>query len=218
MIGRIVDMAHPRTAAAIVMLGALSTAGCTTTRTQAQWTDPAFSNHSLQGAKVLVVCGAQETVVRRICQDEVAARIRAIGADPLTAPDAERVVTGAGEIDADKALTAARGMDAKGLFATTVSRDSRDVVVGPSTTVGVGVGSGGWGGGTRVATGVGVSFPVGDSRPVDGYGANMVLTDVATGRLMWTIKVTAPPLRDLGAQIRELAKSGVEAAQSAGLF
>jgi len=214
----IIRTVRPRTAAAVVVLGALLSTGCTTTRTQAQWTDPAFANHPLQGAKVLVVCGAQETVVRRICQDEVASQIRAIGADPLTAADADRVITGAGEIDAETALAVARGMDAKGLFATTVSRESRDVVVGPSTTVGIGVGTGGWGGGTRVATGVGVSLPVGDSRPVDGYGANMVLTDVAAGRLMWTIKVTAPPLRDLGAQIRELAKSGVEAAHGAGLF
>jgi hypothetical protein len=35
---------------------------------------------------------------------------------------------------------------------------------------------------------------------------------------MWTSKVTAPAAQDLGAQIGELARVGVEAAQKAGFF
>jgi hypothetical protein len=210
-------MERSHKAAAAVVLGVLLSTGCASTRMEAQWADPAFANQPLQGAKVLVVCAAKETVVRRVCQDEIAARIRAIGAQPLTASGADREAASAGAIDGDKALAAAREMDAKALFTATISRASSSVV-GPSTTVGVGVGSGGWGGGTRVGGGVGISFPVGGSRVDDAYGANMVLTDVATGRIMWTIKVTAPASRDVGAQIRELARAGVESAQASGLF
>ena len=63
-----------------------------------------------------------------------------------------------------------------------------------------------------------VSVPVGGAGVSTGYAANMVLTDVATGRVMWTSKVTAPASLDVNAQIGQLAKAGVEAAQKAGLF
>jgi hypothetical protein len=50
------------------------------------------------------------------------------------------------------------------------------------------------------------------------YGANLVLTDVATGKMMWTSKVITPASQNVNAQIGALAKVGVTAAQSAGLF
>ena len=46
----------------------------------------------------------------------------------------------------------------------------------------------------------------------------MVLTDVASVRVMWTGTITAPPSDDVDGQIRELARVGVEAAQKAGFF
>jgi hypothetical protein len=46
----------------------------------------------------------------------------------------------------------------------------------------------------------------------------MVLTDVATVRLMWTGKVTTPASQNVSAQIGELARVGVEAARAAGFF
>mgnify|MGYP001168635107 CR=1 FL=1 len=51
-----------------------------------------------------------------------------------------------------------------------------------------------------------------------GYAANMVLTDVATVRMMWTGKVTTPASQNIGAQMGELARVGVEAARAAGFF
>jgi hypothetical protein len=98
-----------------------------------------------------------------------------------------------------------------------VTRDAS--VVGGGSSVGFSIGGfGGSGGGGGVGVGVGVGVPVGGPQVDTAYGANMTLTDVATVRLMWTSKVTAPAAQDLGAQIGELARVGVEAAQKAGFF
>ena len=53
---------------------------------------------------------------------------------------------------------------------------------------------------------------------VSKYGANLVLTDIESGRIMWTSKVTTAASRDVNAQIDKLAQSGVEAAQKAGML
>ena len=192
-------------------LGGFLIAGCAVPKIPAQWTDPAFSNHPLRGAKVLVVCEAEETAVRRICQDEVVARISATGAEPLT--PSEKLASGRD----DGAMAAAREMGAKAVFAAKVTREAS--VIGSSARIGIGVGtSSGRDNGIVVGGAVGTSAPIGSTRIDTAYGANMVLTDVATGRLMWTIKVTTPASQDVGGQIRELAKVGVEEAQKAGMF
>jgi hypothetical protein len=80
----------------------------------------------------------------------------------------------------------------------------------------VGFGLGGFGGGGF--GGVGVSAPVGDTRVATGYAANGSITDVASGRLMWTAKATSAPSDDLNSQVTELAKAVVTGAGKAGLF
>jgi hypothetical protein len=91
--------------------------------------------------------------------------------------------------------------------------------VSPGSSIGIGVGGfGGSGGGSVMGGSVGVGFPVGGGQATTGYAANMVLTDVATVRLMWTGKITTPATQNIGAQIGELARVGVEAARAAGFF
>jgi hypothetical protein len=51
-----------------------------------------------------------------------------------------------------------------------------------------------------------------------GYAADMLVTDVATGRLMWTSRVTTGSWQSLDAQIGELVQTGFEGARKAGLF
>jgi hypothetical protein len=46
----------------------------------------------------------------------------------------------------------------------------------------------------------------------------MVLTDVATVRLMWTGTITTPASDYVEEQIHDLAQVGVEAARDAGFF
>lgn len=203
----------PIIACALVALGTLLAAGCASTKVPAQWTDPAFANRSLHGAKVLVACEAEDTATQRICQEEVATRLSTAGVQPVTAA----AVQGSGASRADGLLAAARENGAKAVFSTTVTREA--TVIGSSTTIGIGVGtSTGWGSGTVVGGGVGTSAPIGPTRVDNAYGASMVLTDVATDKLMWTMKAVTPASQDVVGQIRELAKTGVEEAQKAGMF
>jgi hypothetical protein len=46
----------------------------------------------------------------------------------------------------------------------------------------------------------------------------MVLTDAASVRMMWSSKVTTPASQNIGAQMADLARVGVEAVQKAGFF
>lgn len=199
----------------LLTLGTLLAHGCASAKIPAQWTDPAFATRSLHGTKVLVACEAEDIATRRICQDEVAAQLSAAGVEPVKAATPQE----AGGSHRDDALRAeAREMGAKATFATSVTRDAS--VIGSATTIGIGVGtsSGGWGSGPVVGGGVGVSAPIGGTRIDSAYGASMVLTDVATNKLMWTMKAVAPASQDVVGQIRQLAKTGVEEAQKSGMF
>jgi hypothetical protein len=196
-------------AAALIAASGLLIAGCASTRLDAQWSDPEFQGRSLRGAKVLVVCDANEPVVRRICQEKLAAQVAASGATPVMSP--ETVAAG----PSDKTLAAARGAGATAIFGSTIGPEA--VIVGAGPTFGFGVGGISGGG---VGGGVGISFPFGGGGgQVDtGYAANVVVTDVATGRLMWTSKVTTSSWQPLDTQVTELVKTAVEGAQKAGLF
>ncbi len=205
-------------AALVIGSGVGMMAGCATTEVNVQWTDPEFAGRSLRGEKVLVVCDAPDVAIRGVCQDQVAAQVRASGATPVISADAGLTV---GPPPAnDKTLAAARAAGAKAILGSTIGPDV--TVVSPGASVGIGVGgyssSGGYRGSTGTGGSVGVGFPVGGGQATTGYAANMVLTDVATVRLMWTGKITTPATQNIGAQIGELARVGVEAARAAGFF
>jgi hypothetical protein len=201
--------------AAVLLLGVggCLIAGCASTRVSAEWKDPQFAGRSLRGERVLVVCDADSTAVRRICQDRLAAQVTASGATPVTGDD----LTAGPPPTNDKTLAAARRAGAKAILAATVGQDATVVSPGPSVSFGIG-GFGGSGGRTVTGGGVGIGMPIGGGQVEPAYAADMALTDVETVRLMWTSKVTAPPSRDIEAQVAELAKVGVEAARGAGFF
>lgn len=185
-------------------------AGCASSPVDAQWSDPQLtSGNPLRGARVLVVCEAQDLVLRRICQDQVGAQVIAAGATPVAAPDVAGNVSGGSSA---QYLAAAKAADAKAVFVTAVAPDS--TVAKPGFTVGFGMGGFGGGG----FGGVGVSAPVGDPKVATVYAANGSVTDAASGRLMWTAKATASASQDITSQIAELAKAVVAGAGKAGLF
>jgi hypothetical protein len=183
-----------------------------------QWSDPEFKGRSLRGEKVLVVCDAPDVTIGRVCQDQVAVQLRAAGATPVISSDAG--LTAGPPPTNDKTLAAARAAGAKAILGATIGPEV--TVVSPGTSVGIGIGgiggSGGYRGGTVTGGGVGIGFPIGAGQSSTSYVANMVLTDVATVRLMWTGKVTTPASQNVGAQMSELARVGVEAARAAGFF
>jgi hypothetical protein len=206
-------------ATALSAFAAVLIGGCASTRIQAQWTDPEFADHPLRGAKVFIVCNAKETAIKRNCEDQLVTQVAASGATPVTGPGSDNPPGGTAPVTPEM-LAAARSAGAKAILSSTIAPEA--TIVNPGPTVGLGVGgfggSGGWHSGGSVGGSVGVAVPVGAGQVSTSYAANLVLTDVASGRMMWTSKVTAPASQDVGAQIGELAKTGVAAAQKAGLF
>jgi hypothetical protein len=202
-------------AALLIAAGTGLVAGCATTEVNVQWSDPQFAGRSLKGEKVLVVCEAPDVAMRRVCQDDLAAQLRASGATPVIGSDPALTVGPPPANDAT--VAAARAAGAKAILGSTITRD--ETVVGGGSSIGFGFGgySGGYGGSGRSA-GVGVGVPVDGARATSGYKASMVLTDVASVRLMWTGTITTPASDDVGEQMSELARVGVEAARGAGFF
>jgi hypothetical protein len=187
-------------------------AGCASTETGAEWIDPQFANLPLRGSRIMVVCSAAELPVRKLCQDVLAAELIARGASPVIGPDSvpdpQRPV-------AEAYLGAARAAGARSIFSAALSPDATVVRPGPS----VGVGLGGYGGGrVGIGGGIGISLPIGGGSVQKALGATGVLTNVATGRTMWTVRASTPASRDTAAQVSELGKAVVGAAQKAGFF
>lgn len=202
-------------AAALLGSGGCFIAGCATTAVNAEWKDPQFAGRSLRGERVLVVCDANDTVVRRICQDQLAVQVSAAGAMPITGPETADLTAGPPPAN-DKTLAAAKRAGARAILAATVAPDATVVSGGSGISFGIG-GFGGSGGGVS-GGGVGIGVPIGGGQVETAYAANLGLTDVATVRLMWTSKVTAPPSRNVNMQMGEIAKVGIGAARSAGFF
>ena len=98
-------------------------------------------------------------------------------------------------------LPAAREAGAKAMMVMTVAIAVQDV----SQPFQIGIG--GFGFGSSGSAGVGVSAPVGGGRVTSGYSANGRVTDVPSGRLVWTAKATTPPSSDVNAQMGELSTS-----------
>jgi hypothetical protein len=194
--------------------GPLWLVGCASNNIQAEWMDPEFAGRSLRGEKVLIVCEANAEAVRRICQQQLTTRLTAAGVIPVASTEDNKVSPGTPE-STSNLIAAARAAGAKAVWRSTVAPDATVGRQGPTIGFGVG-GYGGAGGG--VGAGVGVAVPVGPEQVETAYGANFVLTDVATGRVMWTSKVTTPVSRNVAGQMDNLAQSGVAAAQKAGML
>ena len=199
-----------------LVLAALLLAGCASSRIAAQWNDPQFAGQPPRGAKVLVACQAADPTLRRICADRMAARLSALGAVPVLAQDNGDVGEGTSPGEA-ALLQAARSAGAVALLRTQLAPEVVAVAPGPS----IGIGIGGFGGGYRSGGGVGfgVSAPLGAGSSAEtGYGATASLTDVASGKLMWSARASAAPSADIAQQLGTLANQLLDAARQAGLF
>jgi hypothetical protein len=205
------------TARAIIGLatGVFLFSGCATTKLDAQWIDPQFKGHSLHGTKVFVVCEATDVAIKHICQDQLAAQVAALGATPVKGPEGDNSAPNPQPV-ADPYLSAAREAGAEVVLSTAVAPDAKVVNAGPS--IGFGIGGFGGGGGAYRGGSVGVGVPLGGEQVTTGYAANATLTDVKTSKLMWTAKATTPPSKDVNAQVADLTKAVLGAAQKSGFF
>ena len=197
---------------AVLIAGTVLASCASTPQLEAQWTDPSLVAHSglLRGAKVLVACDAFDVAVRQVCQEQLAAEVVARGATPVFI-DSKTPFLADRSLDA-QLLPGARTADAKAVLVVTLTPSSVDADSGPSFSIG------GFGFGRNSAVGVGVSAPIGGARVATGFSANGRVTDVVTGRMVWTASAAAPPSTDLSAQFAALAKTVLDSANKAGLF
>ena len=186
-------------------------ASCASTAVDAQWRNVELPAAYLRGATVLVSCEANEAVLQRLCEDQVVTELGARGARPVLAEPGTVAALQPGVVDMHY-LPAARERGAKAVFSVTVGLASQRISPGFS------IGIGGFGFGRHSSAGVGVSAPIGGGQRTDGYAANGRVTDVSSGRLMWTARASAQPSADAGAQIGELSKAVLDTAARAGLF
>ena len=198
--------------AATVVLAAAALAGCASTRLDAQWSDPQLAANSLRGARVLVVCEAYDLAVKRICQDQMAAEVVARGGTAVPGPD-EGSGAPVRPLNNDQYLGAARQANAKAVLTHSIT--TADVSSGSG--VSIGIGAFGIGGGS-VRGGAGVSVPVGGQQTNTGYAMNSRVTEVNSGKVLWTAKASASPSSDVSAQLSELTKAVFGAADKAQLF
>jgi hypothetical protein len=196
--------------------GAALMAACATTQLEGAWTNPDYSGRTLRGAPVLVACEAQEPTLQRICEDQVAGQIAALGGTPtrnsqLTGGDA------APAAGSDPYMAAARRIGARAIVRTTLSPGAPVASqAGPTIGIGVGGGSGGyggWGGGFG-----GISFPVGGTRVSNAYASETAMIDPANGAIMWSARATSTASQDATGQISELAKTAAAAIKQAGFY
>jgi hypothetical protein len=204
----------PHFSSGVCAFGALLLTACASTQVGLQWVDPAFKSQSLRGTRLLVACDAPETTLQRVCQDAMSAQLQALGAKPVQAPDPG---PSGRQPQVEQMLPAARVAGATAIFSSSVMPDVTVVNAGPAFSVGLG-GFGGSGYGSGVGGGVGVTLPSTMAQASTGYAANAMLTDVTTGRVMWSARATTPAQTNLNAQLDELARAVVGAAQQAGLF
>jgi hypothetical protein len=198
--------------AAVLLAAWLAGAGCAGSAVNAQWSDPQFGGQPPRGARVLVACRAPDATLSRVCADRMAAKLAALGAVPVLAADGGDALPGDAAL-----LQAAREAGAAAVLSATISPDSTQVSAAPS----IGFGIGGFGGGYRSGGGVGIglSAPVGAGAPPStGYAASAGLSDVASGRLMWSGRASAAPSSDVAAQLNALATLLLDAARQSGLF
>jgi hypothetical protein len=199
------NTATPWLAAAALLLS-----GCAGSQLVAQWNDSQFAGQPPRGSKVMVDCQATELTLRRLCSDRINEQLLTAGVQPVPAPDPA-------PMDEATLLRVAQSAGAAALWRTTITPETAAVAPAPS----IGFGIGGFGGGYRSGggVGIGVSAPLGGGGAAEtGYGASAALTDVASGRLMWSARANAAPSSDLNQQLAKMVAQLLEGARQSGLF
>jgi hypothetical protein len=187
-------------------------AGCAaTTEVAAVWVDPQFRGRSFAGQRVWVACEAGELqTLRRLCEDRLAEEVAATGGVAVREPDGAAALP-----DMAAMLAAARRADAVAVLRGTVAQAVQAYNPGPQFSIGIG----GFGGGSSSVGGaVGIALPAGAGSVNTGYALDLGITEVKTGLLVWSARSTAPPSKDLSAQIGELARSTMGAARASGVI
>jgi hypothetical protein len=190
---------------------AAASAGCASPQIDAQWRSTELPSSYLRGATVLVSCETRDLILKRICEDQVVADLATRGARAVLPAPGTVAATEPGSLDT-RYLPAARDSGAKAVLSVSLGASSQNV------SQGIAIGLGGFGFGRYSGAGIGVSAPIGGGRVNTGYSADGRVTDVRSGRLMWTARASTPPSSDVNAQLADLSRTVLDAAGTAGLF
>jgi hypothetical protein len=184
-------------------------AGCATGKLEAQWSDAQFAGQPTGDAKVLVVCEAVEQTVIRICQDQLVAQLHLIGVTPVLSD----VLANSPQTSAADRLAMARSLGAQSVMVSSLNPVTTPNNYGPS--MGFGFGTGGYHSGAAF----GMTFPIGNNAQTSAtsYVSDTTLTNVASGKLMWSGKASTMAL-EVPDQLASLAKVSVESARKAGML
>jgi hypothetical protein len=193
-----------------MILTALALAGCASTRLDAQWTSPEIAGRRIEG-KVLVVALTRDETVRRLYEDEMAARLAARGVAPIRS---YTVLAGPLTADASAAvLAAARGAGATAVLSSALLGQERAqrVIVEPLPAWA-------WGYGGWFDHYWSFAYTRTEVRTFERYVAGTSLTDVASGKLLWTARTHTDAPANIEREIRAFAAVIVDALSAAGLL
>jgi hypothetical protein len=158
-------------------------AGCAGPAVDAQWTDPQLAGSPLRSGRVYVVCEAVEAVIARLCQERMQAELQARGAATVAAPDSVAQSPLAPRDDA-RYVALARSAGAASVWVASITPETAPA----EPRSGLSIGLGGFRVGGHGGVGAGVSVPIGIGAAQPEYAASARVTDVASGRLLWTAR------------------------------
>lgn len=199
-----------RSAAWSALIGLLLV-GCAATRVEGTWQRAEFAGKRIDGP-VLIVGVTRDETVRRLYEDEMAAKLAARGVTALRSYE-----TVAGALDGDahgRVLQAARGAGARYLLSTAViGQEVEQTVVYDPWPPGGFIGYHGW-----YRTYWGLSWPVRtEVRSYRVYLAQTSLVDVANDRVEWTARTRTTDPSDIERETRAFVGVILEAMSKAGL-
>jgi hypothetical protein len=169
---------------------------------------PSFGGRAVTGP-VLVVGLMRDETVRRLYEDDMAAKLSLRGVTAIKSYD---VVTAPFDGKAETVVTAARQHGARYLLSSAViGRHKKTVVYNDPPTI---VGYGGW---YSRNWGVGVAGPT-TIRQYDVFAVETSMVDVATDRLEWTVRTRSTAGSDIAADVRDFADAILNELAKAGLL
>lgn len=189
---------HTLATACLLFLSALLAAGCAATRVDVQWSNPDFAARKIEG-KVLVVGLTQDEAMRRVYEDELAARLTVRGLGVIRSYE---IVQGAFGADGNKTiLEAARRQGATAVLSSAVvgHEHIKRVTVDDTPMRWHGAYEG-W-----YSHYWPYLYRHTEVRITERYYASTTLIDVASGKISWTARTHTDATGNAGRDIKEFA-------------
>jgi hypothetical protein len=193
----------------LAALFALLIAGCATTHLDSQWSSPDFANNKMSG-KLLVVGVSRDDTVRRLYEDEMTAQLASRGL--TTTVRSYELIPGPLVLGGNTALLkAARDAGANMILSSVVvAREHVDRVISDPMPR-YGMNFDGW---------YGYYWPYAyvrtEIRSFDRYTVGTSLTDVATGKIMWSARTQTENVDHVDREIKAFASVIVAALVKGG--